>query len=137
MHGRGACMVVGGMRGRGGMHGRGACMAGGVWWGVHGWGCAWQAGGLHAMHTPSRRYYGYGIRSMSGRYTSYWNAFLFELFALGGGRNAKTLPSRHNEPPSETLTTQYSSILTILKNLKCAVNFNLCINGTIDFFKLR
>ena len=27
-------------------------------------------------HTPLGRYYGYGIRSMRGRYTSYWNAFL-------------------------------------------------------------
>ena len=67
MHGRGMC-DRGGMHGRrhtwqvGGMHNRGhvwqgACMAGG---------CAWQgcvAGGQ--------------IRSMSGRYASYWNAFLF------------------------------------------------------------
>ena len=38
----------------GGMHGRGACMT-----------C-----------TPPGRYYGYGMRSMSGRYASYWNGFL-------------------------------------------------------------
>ena len=53
----------------GGMCGRGACMAGGV--------CmargACVAGG-HAWYTPPRRYY--EIRSMSGRYASYWNAFL-------------------------------------------------------------
>ena len=44
----------GGMHGRGGMRGRGACVAGG---GVRG------------------RYY--EIRSMSGPYASYWNAFLY------------------------------------------------------------
>ena len=54
MHGRGACVV-------------GACMAGGV----HGRGHAWHA-------CPLDRYY--ETRSMSGRYASYWNAFLFLLF---------------------------------------------------------
>ena len=44
-----------------GGRGRGACMARGG--GVHGGG-------------PPGRYYGYGIRWMSGRYASYWNAFL-------------------------------------------------------------
>ena len=43
-----------------GMHGRGACIA---------VGCAWQ-GGVHGRY--------YEIWSMSGRYASYWNAFLFE-----------------------------------------------------------
>ena len=54
---------------------------------VHGWGDVW-LGGVHgweacmaggrACHAcPPDRYYGYGIRSMSGRYVSYWNAFLF------------------------------------------------------------
>ena len=42
-----------------------------------------------------------GIRSTSGRYTSYWNAFLFELFALTGGRNAKTAA-----PPCSYLSHQ-------------------------------
>ena len=79
----GACVAEGVMRGRG--HSRGAwqgvCMAGGV----HGRGCAWQggmcgrgcmAGGVHGRghachaHSPVR-YYSYGIRSMSGWYTSY------------------------------------------------------------------
>ena len=64
----------------GGMHGRGACMAGGM----HGGGHVWQGGmhgrgGMCATHTPLTRYYGYGIRSMSGRYASYWNAFLFVI----------------------------------------------------------
>ena len=76
MHGRGACVADmhgkgGGMHGRGhscrgacmvgGMHGRGTCMAGG---------CVWQA---HPHPTPGRYY---EIQSMSGRYASYWNAFL-------------------------------------------------------------
>ena len=56
VHGKGACMA-GGMCGRGpcmtgGMHGRGACVAGGM----------------------------RGIRSMSGLYASYWNAFFFKIF---------------------------------------------------------
>ena len=44
------------------MHGRGACMP--------------------HMPPPPSRYYGYGIRSMSGRYASYWNAFLFLIIEL-------------------------------------------------------
>ena len=63
---QGACVA-------GGMHGSwGVCMVVG--------GCAWQedmrGGGGHACHahTPGRYYV---IRSMSGQYTSYWNAFLF------------------------------------------------------------
>ena len=82
VHGWGACMpggayVAGGMCGRvhawqGGMCGRGhawqgACVAGGM----HGRG-VWIAGGV-----PPGRYY--MIRSMSGRYASYWNAFLFQI----------------------------------------------------------
>ena len=55
----GACMAEGACV-AGGMHGRGGvCMVRG---------CAWQ-GGMHGRY--------YEIRSMSGRYTSYWNAFLF------------------------------------------------------------
>ena len=57
VHGKGVCMA-------GGMHGRGACVAGG----------AYMAGGVPCM--PPGRYYGYGIRSMSWRYASYWNALL-------------------------------------------------------------
>ena len=62
------CPLGGGMRGWGG--------------GVHGWG-ACVAGGMHAP-PPSATYYGYGIRSMSGRYVSYWNAFLLERVKLEG-----------------------------------------------------
>ena len=73
--------MMGGMCGRGG-----ACVAGGHAWqgdmhgggGMHGRGCAWQGcawqGGMHGRY--------YEIRSMSGRYTSYWNAFLFHNFIL-------------------------------------------------------
>ena len=79
--GRGAC-VAGGMHGWGGGHawlGRGH-----AWLGWHVWlrGHAWlrrgacMAGGCVACTAPGR-YYGYGIRSMTGRYASYWNAFLF------------------------------------------------------------
>ena len=79
MHGReghawqGGCMVGGDMCGwghvwqgvcmAGGMHGRGVCMMGEhAWWGA----CV--AGGVCARY--------YEIRSMSGRYASYWSAFL-------------------------------------------------------------
>ena len=53
----------------GGMHGREACVVGDV--SGRGWAC------MPCM--PPSRYYGYGIRSMSGRYASYWNAFLFDI----------------------------------------------------------
>ena len=46
---------------------RGACMVGGV----HGRGCM---AGVHTTHAPCRYY---EIQSMSERYTSYLNAFLF------------------------------------------------------------
>ena len=73
---REACVAEGcvhgrGMHGGGGMHGRegyawqGECMAGGAYVG----GC----GGASLRG----RYY--EIRSMSGRYASYWNAFLYLL----------------------------------------------------------
>ena len=67
----------GGMHGRGGMCGRGVCMAGGACMveGMHGRRCAWQGARM-----PPRGYD--EIRSMSGRYASYWNAFLFLLRPL-------------------------------------------------------
>ena len=55
---------------------RGACMAGGM----YGRGHAWQGeacvarGGACVAHTSPARYY--EIQSMSGRYASYWNAYL-------------------------------------------------------------
>ena len=82
----GVCVWQGGMHGRGGhvwqgcVHGRGV-QAGGVQAG------GVQAGGVHGRghggvcvvggHACHGRYH--GIRSMSGRYASYWNAFLFDM----------------------------------------------------------
>ena len=80
MHGRGGvCMaggtcVVGSMHGRGGMRGKGVCMARG-----HAWqGCVCVAGGWHGREGMHGRYY--EIQSMSGRYASYWNAFLLDFY---------------------------------------------------------
>ena len=70
--------------------GGGACVAGGYLWqgDVHGGGMC-MAGG-HVWHTcpPPGRYY--EIRSMSGRYASYWNAFLFNYFPLVVGQKNTT-----------------------------------------------
>ena len=76
----GACVVA-----PGGVHGfiRGACM---VLFGGHAW---FYWGGMHGFIWGGVRdffsFFGYNeIRSMSGRYTSYWNAFLFkDLIAHG------------------------------------------------------
>ena len=103
---RGACMVaggmhaggawlLGGMRGCWGVHGCwGACVVVG---GVHAYGgCAWLPGGVHGCRgacvvaggacvvgglcVVAGGCIGYDeIRSMSGRYASYWNAFLFGI----------------------------------------------------------
>ena len=54
------------------MHGRGAYV---VEVGMHGGGHVWQ-GGMHGRY--------YEIRSMSGRYASYWNAFLLSTFFRAG-----------------------------------------------------
>ena len=87
VHGKGVCMArgcawqggvhgMGGMCGRGGVHGvrayvagGGACMTGGM----HGRGDMHDRVGVCGRHACHSRYY--GIRSMSGRYASYWNAF--------------------------------------------------------------
>ena len=83
----GACMVSGGHAwlqggvwlGGGGMHGcREACVAVG---GTRGcWGCVWLLGGCAWLQGDvwlPGECVGYDeIRSMSARYTSYWNAFL-------------------------------------------------------------
>ena len=71
MHGRRvACVVGGGMHGRGGMHGGGACVAGGH---------AWQGACVvwFSPPPPQQILRNTVIRSMSWRYASYWNAFLF------------------------------------------------------------
>ena len=71
MHGRGACVAWGAcMAGRacvaGGVRGREACISGGA--------CSTGGGGMHATACHTGR--NYEIQSMSGRYASYWNAFL-------------------------------------------------------------
>ena len=78
----GACMA-GGCAWPGGLEsvcGGGVCVAGGCVVGAcmaEGGMCG--GGGMRDTYTyPPGRYYGYGIRSMSGRYASYWNAFLYE-----------------------------------------------------------
>ena len=93
----GGCMVAGGhawlwvcVHDWGGMHGcQGVCVVvatgcAWVWGGVHGcWGHAWLLGGHAwlwggaACVVAGGACVGYKIRSMSGRYASYWNAFLF------------------------------------------------------------
>ena len=93
IHGRGACMA-GGVCMAGGTWQWGACMSGGVygrgrgrgaWKGVCvAGGLAWQGDmhGRRGMHGRGVSMAGvcvaryYEIRSMSGRYASYWNAFL-------------------------------------------------------------
>ena len=58
-----ACMT-------GGIHGGGHAWRGHVWQGgVHSRGACVAGGGVHGRY--------YKIRSMSGQYASYWNAFLF------------------------------------------------------------
>ena len=72
----GGCMAGGGIRG---MHGGGGvCMAGG---GIRGRGCVHGREGASVVGGVRGRYY--EIRSMSGRYASYWNAFLLsQVFAF-------------------------------------------------------
>ena len=69
MHGRGACVAEGGHAWWG------ACMAVGMVGDMYGSGCvagsAWQ-GGMHGGGVRSRK-----DGNCSGRYASYWNAFLF------------------------------------------------------------
>ena len=77
----GGCMVAGGMCGgwhtwKGGHALQGVCVAGG--------------------HTCHGRYY--GIRSMSGRYASYWNVFLsiyvdLDVSQIGPVRGTKAIQS--------------------------------------------
>ena len=98
---QGVCMT-GGMHGRGGIHGRGhvwqgggACMAGGfvargcVVGGMHDRGCITGGQACMAHMSPLGRYY--EIRSMSGRYASYWNAFLFNN-KIGSHYNEEKVP---------------------------------------------
>ena len=72
---RGAC-VAGGHAWLGGPCMAGVCVAGGLGACMAGGMCGW---GACMTCTPPGRYYGYGIRSMSGRHASYWNAFLLYI----------------------------------------------------------
>ena len=133
MHGfiRGACMVLFG----GGMCGfiqqGGACMvlfSGGRAWfysagGVHGF---IQRGGMRGFFSFS----GYNeIRSMSGRYASYWNAFLFNnifcrlvLFLIF---NVFRKQLRHCI--SKQFITQFFNKLTfVTKAFKTTIGFRVC-----------
>ena len=74
---------------QGGIRGMGRAWRGGCeWWGVvrgggmcvAGW-HAWQGVCVPRMPPPPSRYYDYCIRSMSGRYASYWNAFLLNYLS--------------------------------------------------------
>ena len=58
--------------------GGGVCMAGGhAWRGMHGGGACVVMVGECVCHSPPPPGRYYGIPSMSRRYASYWNAFLF------------------------------------------------------------
>ena len=91
VHGSGVCMAgeackAGEACMAGGMHGSGACVAGDT--------CYMNGGG--SMHG---RYY--EIRSMSGRYASYWNAFLIDnIFAKKLHENAKNKLDREGRVPN-------------------------------------
>ena len=69
----------------GGVHGFfGGCVIHGFWGGMHGFfgGCMVFSGGRVVFFSFSECI-GYNeIRSMSGRYASYWNAFLFKLISF-------------------------------------------------------
>ena len=90
MHGRGVC-VAGGVHGGGvygrGVHGRGALMAGGMHgrWVCIARGCAWQGACMAGACMAERHVWqggDYEIRSMSGQYASYWNAFLLQTIMM-------------------------------------------------------
>ena len=57
----------------GGMHGRGHAWQGGM----HGRGCAWQGGHVWQGSICGRRH-----GHCTGRYASYWNAFLLHVITL-------------------------------------------------------
>ena len=96
----GACMV-------GGMYGREACLAGEHAWqvGMHGRGHVWQRG--HAWQGGVHGRY-YEIRSMSGRYASYWNACLFNLWLLK--------ESKHDSDGFDNMEITLGTFLSRVKN---------------------
>ena len=96
----GVCMVVGGMHGCGGGH---VWLQGSAWL----WGVCMVVGGVHGCGGAC---VGYDeIRSMSGRYASYWNAFLL-LFNM----SSKEIKSQNYyciRGKLHTLKPQYSKAL--------------------------
>ena len=74
-----------------GMHCRGD-----AWGSMHGGGHTWQ-------RDVRGRYYGYGIRSMSGRYASYWNAFLYLCSFVETWLNNRLVLVSTHIPPSASL----------------------------------
>ena len=93
---RGACVVLFG--GRAWFY-SGVDMRGFIWGGMRGFiqgGHAWfYSGGVRGFFS----FFGYNeIRSMSGRYASYWNAFLFSIvFHTGHGDVTDITPSSSDE----------------------------------------
>ena len=92
---RGACVVAGGMHG----------YRGGVWLqgGMHGcWGHAWLRGCVHGCGGVPRRDDEIDeIRSMSGRYASYWNAFLLVVFSVQAFLYVKFYQMNHESENEE------------------------------------
>ena len=86
----GACVVAGGVHGC-----QGACMVLG--------GCAWLPGGVHgcqgACMVAGGASVGYNeIWSMSGRYASYWNAFLLKNFFITYFQTLKGILKKTKQP---------------------------------------
>ena len=172
----GACMVLfrghawfylGGMHGfiQGGVHGFiwGACMVlfGGCAWFYSGCvvlfrGHAWFYSGGHAWFYSGgmcgfSSFFGYNeIRSMSGRYASYWNAFLFHrplsviLFTGGGweGVSLRACWDTHTPPPRQvhpqtTVTAADGTHPTPTVKLKCMVTSRSRLVASKDRWLLK
>ena len=104
---------------------RGACVVGDI--------CG--RGGMCDMHPPGR-YYGYGIRSMSGRYASYWYAVLLLFIFIANFFTKDT--SRKGLMGCQVTKNSYlctgcgwKNYVYVLKNAKC----DAC-NMPVFFFNL-
>ena len=86
MHVWGKCMAVGGMHAQGGHAWQGSYVSGGgrVW----PWGVCMEGACMPHPPPPQPDTTRYG-RSMSGRYASYWNAFLFNINSNNGSKGIK------------------------------------------------
>ena len=118
------CMVAGGhawLPGGGGVHGGGACVVakGGMHgFGGHAWlpeGHAWLPGG-HAWLPGVCIGYNQ-IESMSRRYASYWNAFLFHVFFRNFGKSLVGDPPLPRRVGTSSLLCINPSCLTLLLHL--------------------